>query len=79
MLGLDIRAAVLAGFVASKENHSTCLFCIAFKHGSPALFRGIRPSLGRLRARLRARCRCFLDLRKPAVFEMKNPVRPLGQ
>ena len=37
MLGLDVRAAVLAGLVPSEEDHAPGLFRIAFKHGS-ALF-----------------------------------------
>ncbi len=37
MLGLDVRASVLAGLVASEKDDATGLFRIAFKHGS-ALF-----------------------------------------
>src|SRR6266550_1185058 len=32
MFGLDVRAAVLTRFVARKENHSSRLLCVAFKH-----------------------------------------------
>ena len=32
MLGLDVRAAVLAGFVSSKENNASRFFCIPFEH-----------------------------------------------
>jgi hypothetical protein len=32
MLGLDVRAAILAGFVSRKENNASCFFCIAFEH-----------------------------------------------
>ena len=37
MLGLDVRAAVLAGLVPREKDHSSGLLRIAFKHGS-ALF-----------------------------------------
>ena len=37
MLGLDVRAAVLAGLVTREKYDSPGFFCIAFKHGS-ALF-----------------------------------------
>ena len=32
MLGLDVRAAVLAGFVSCKENDASRFFCITFEH-----------------------------------------------
>ncbi len=32
MFGLDLRAAVLTRFVARKENYSSRLLCVAFKH-----------------------------------------------
>ncbi len=32
MLGLDVRAAVLAGFVSRKENNASRFFCIPFEH-----------------------------------------------
>ena len=40
MLGLDVRAAVLAGFVPRKENYSTRFFGITFEHVSSLLPRG---------------------------------------
>ena len=38
MLRLDVGAAVLAGLVTREKYHATSLFCVAFKHGSPAPF-----------------------------------------
>src|SRR5713101_6188313 len=35
VFGLDVRAAVLRGFVAREENHAPRLFRVAFKHESP--------------------------------------------
>ncbi len=40
MLGLDVRAAVLAGLVPRKEYYATRFFRIAFKHVSSFLPRG---------------------------------------
>jgi hypothetical protein len=34
MFGLDVRAAVLAGFVSSEEHHATGLLGVALKHDS---------------------------------------------
>src|SRR4029077_14712515 len=40
MLGLDVRTAVLAGLISSKENYATRFFGIAFEHVSSLLPRG---------------------------------------
>ena len=45
VLGLDVRAAVLARLVPREKDHAPCLLCIAFKHGSPTLSRGRTPAL----------------------------------
>ena len=42
MLGLDVRAAVLAGLVAREKDHSSGFFRIAFKHGSALFSLGYR-------------------------------------
>src|SRR4029077_9628254 len=34
VLSLDVRRAILAGFVARKKYDASCLLCVAFKHGS---------------------------------------------
>src|SRR5882762_10176557 len=42
MLRLDVRAAVLAGFVPGKKYDATRFFCITFEHVSSLLPRGSR-------------------------------------
>ncbi len=43
MLGLDVRAPILAGLVPGKENYPSCFFCISFKHVSSLLPLGFPP------------------------------------
>ena len=45
MLGLDVRAAILAGLVPRKKDHSPRFLCVAFKHGSPTLPRDSAPGM----------------------------------
>jgi hypothetical protein len=42
MLGFDVRASVLTGFITRKKDYATSLFGIAFKHGSALFSLGYR-------------------------------------
>src|SRR5690348_17578121 len=73
MLGLDVRAAILAGLVPREEDYAPGLFCVALKHGSPSSSRGRNiPWNGALRGTHNI---CSLVLGENTVLHRQHPVR----
>src|ERR1700685_449921 len=78
MLGLDVRAAVLARLVPCEKDYAPSLFCIAFKHGSPTVSWSRRPSTGGPRERYRSIAQRFCARGQSSAFQCENTVGAPG-